>query len=268
MMYELHRLANLFPLMEGEEFDQLVADIKVNGLHEPIMLCENQILDGRDRYRACLKAGVSPKFAQFRDIPPPTISPTSYVISRNINRRHLTTQQRVAIAAELATRKVGDNQHTLFEVPPEPAQNYAPSVDQLAAAAPVMSTEQAAKAMKVSRRSVVAAKQRMRIDPAAHQKAKVGMLERKKPRTSSPKNAGSDEKSPAKQPDLVATIRNLNVAWPLSAIARAVAEMDEGQRSELRQHLPDLAQKLQQLAEMVKSAGDAPGLLTGAGANG
>jgi hypothetical protein len=46
-MYEFHRYANLFPLMEGPEFAELVEDIRANGLHEPIMLHEGKILDGR-----------------------------------------------------------------------------------------------------------------------------------------------------------------------------------------------------------------------------
>ncbi|MCD6295935.1 MAG: ParB N-terminal domain-containing protein, partial [Deltaproteobacteria bacterium] len=50
---EFHEIANMFPLMEGTEFDALVTDIKENGLLEPIWLYENKILDGRNRYRAC-----------------------------------------------------------------------------------------------------------------------------------------------------------------------------------------------------------------------
>ncbi len=52
---EFHPVANLFPLMSGKAFDELVADIKNNGLREPILIDrEGRILDGRNRYRACL----------------------------------------------------------------------------------------------------------------------------------------------------------------------------------------------------------------------
>jgi hypothetical protein len=45
-----HPLAELFPLLDGEEFDALVEDIRVHRLHEAIVLHDGKILDGRNRY--------------------------------------------------------------------------------------------------------------------------------------------------------------------------------------------------------------------------
>ena len=53
-----HPLAELFPLMEGAAFEELVADIKANGLVHPLTVCDGMLLDGRNRLRACEEAGV------------------------------------------------------------------------------------------------------------------------------------------------------------------------------------------------------------------
>jgi len=62
---ELHPLCTLFPRMQGAEFDALCADILANGLRQPIVLHDGMILDGGNRYRACLQAGVRPDFEVF-----------------------------------------------------------------------------------------------------------------------------------------------------------------------------------------------------------
>src|SRR5262245_38111107 len=103
---KFHPLADIFPLMEGAEFDALVADIKTNGLREPITLYEDMILDGRNRYRACEAAGVTPGFRVANSGPvnlarPHITDPLAYVISANIHRRHLTAEQKRELIARL-----------------------------------------------------------------------------------------------------------------------------------------------------------------------
>jgi hypothetical protein len=95
--YEWHPAANLFPLLSGEEFDALVADIRAEGLHNPITLHEGLVLDGRNRLLACEKAGVEPRFIEWD---PKGSSPTSWVISLNLQRRHMTAGQRAMVAVD------------------------------------------------------------------------------------------------------------------------------------------------------------------------
>jgi ParB-like chromosome segregation protein Spo0J len=60
--YEQHPLAEMFPLLKDAEFDDLVEDIRKHGLREPIILFEQKVIDGRNRERACIKAGVESRY--------------------------------------------------------------------------------------------------------------------------------------------------------------------------------------------------------------
>lgn len=64
-MLEFHPLTNLFPLIEGQEFEALVADVREHGVREPVVLFEGKILDGRNRYRAAQAAGVEFDIREF-----------------------------------------------------------------------------------------------------------------------------------------------------------------------------------------------------------
>jgi hypothetical protein len=99
---EFHPLANVLPLIEGVEFDQLVDSIVENGLHDPIIIFEDKILDGRNRYRACLKANVEPRTETFTGN-----DPVAFVMNRNLHRRHLTTGQRAMALKKFATLRDG-----------------------------------------------------------------------------------------------------------------------------------------------------------------
>ena len=104
---DFHALANLVPLLTGEKFQGLVENVRANGLREEMVLYEGKILDGRNRYLACIEAGVEPRFRTFGDRASDGDDPRAFVISLNIMRRHLSESQRAMIAARLANLDEG-----------------------------------------------------------------------------------------------------------------------------------------------------------------
>src|SRR5262245_54850204 len=101
-----HEATNLFPLMEGEEFEQLKADIKANGQRLPILTFKGKIIDGRNRYRACKELGINPWLQDAMVAPQSGVvrgvpSPVECVVSLNLHRRHLTPEQKREVIAAL-----------------------------------------------------------------------------------------------------------------------------------------------------------------------
>ena len=98
-----HPVADIFPLMTGQPFEDLKADIKEYGLREPIWLYENQIIDGRNRYNACQELGVPIRTREWDgqgDL-------VAFVVSLNLHRRHLDESQRGMVAAKIANMPHG-----------------------------------------------------------------------------------------------------------------------------------------------------------------
>src|SRR5260370_4226934 len=96
---EFHPLAEFFPLMTEDELAELAADIKKNGLLEPITLYQNRIIDGRNRYRPCRKAGAEITQTDTYD----GSDPAAFVASRNLHPRHMTRKQRNELHAKRRT---------------------------------------------------------------------------------------------------------------------------------------------------------------------
>lgn len=97
--YTVHPVANMFPMIDGENLKALAEDIKTHGQQEPIWMYQGQLLDGRNRVVACALAGRRPIEQQWT--PKAGESPATFVMSRNLHRRHLTASQRAALAVEL-----------------------------------------------------------------------------------------------------------------------------------------------------------------------
>lgn len=95
---QYHEVANIFPLMQGEEFEALKNDIAEHGQREPIWLAtDGRIIDGRNRHRACCELGVAPKFTTWDG----NGSLVYFVVSLNLHRRHLNSGQKAIIAVDI-----------------------------------------------------------------------------------------------------------------------------------------------------------------------
>lgn len=97
MSHKVHPAAALFPLMEGAAFAELKADIEKHGQREPVVFYRGQLLDGRNRARACGELKIQVSECELDD----EIDPIAYVLSANLHRRHLNESQRATVAAKL-----------------------------------------------------------------------------------------------------------------------------------------------------------------------
>jgi ParB-like chromosome segregation protein Spo0J len=96
-----HPYADLFPMMTADELEALAEDIKENGLRQPIVRYQGEVLDGRNRLLACQKAGVEPTFTEHEG---DEDSALLLVLSLNAQRRDLTPGQRAIVAAKVFER--------------------------------------------------------------------------------------------------------------------------------------------------------------------
>jgi ParB-like chromosome segregation protein Spo0J len=184
---EFHPIAEVWPLLHEPELQELADDVKANGLHNPIWRHrDGRILDGRNRWLACRRAGV--------DCPSNTYEGQdgaeliAFVVSLNDKRRHLTTDQRAAIAAEIANLGHGQKK---------------------ADAAAAVSQPEAARLMGVSVDSVQRAQAVRRADPELHAKVKRGEIKagraraevaRKQGKVAAPAKKAKTRASPAAPP--------------------------------------------------------------------
>ena len=96
---QFHPASDFLPLMQGQEYRELLKDIQDHGQREPLLLHpDGRILDGRNRYRVCRELGIKPKVRKWEGNGD---SPLSVVLSLNLHRRHLTSSQKAAIAIEI-----------------------------------------------------------------------------------------------------------------------------------------------------------------------
>jgi hypothetical protein len=106
--YPDHPCAKILPPLLEPEFATLLADVRDYGHREPIFIHDGHMLEGRDRYRACLEIGVQPKFDTYEGG-----DPIGFLLSRTVRRRHLNESQRACVAAKLVTMGHGGDRKSV-----------------------------------------------------------------------------------------------------------------------------------------------------------
>lgn len=100
---KVHPAASLFPLIEGQEFDDLVYSIKTLGVLQPIIVSNGYLIDGRNRLRAVQKLRLEgcnidlPTEEFKKDVR----SVSEFIFELNFTRRHLTPDQMATICADV-----------------------------------------------------------------------------------------------------------------------------------------------------------------------
>lgn len=91
----VHPLAQLIPLITQGDLNRLTDDIRENGVHEPLVMFEGKVLDGRNRLAVASVTGAP---VTLKDFGGDEEAARRFVWSANAARRHLTVPQ-LALAA-------------------------------------------------------------------------------------------------------------------------------------------------------------------------
>src|SRR6516164_1990971 len=106
--YVAHELADLLPMIDGVNFENLKADIAKNGILEPILLFEGRILDGRNRYRAAKALG-KVRAGNFKTFEGTYVEAEAYVFSTNFLRRQMTNAQKQEVIRKMIEKYPDDS---------------------------------------------------------------------------------------------------------------------------------------------------------------
>lgn len=93
----IHPAADLFPLIDDAEMDELCSDIKARGLQQPLTIWhDGALLDGRNRLLACYETCQEVTIERYDGS-----DPVGFSISANLHRRHLNAGQKAIVALKV-----------------------------------------------------------------------------------------------------------------------------------------------------------------------
>lgn len=101
---QIHPVAKKFPSLPAKEYKELKADIETNGVEVPILVSKDKavLLDGRNRWMIANELGISDKVLKDAEVfKGKDDEIPSVILSRNLFRRHLTDDKRIALLTEI-----------------------------------------------------------------------------------------------------------------------------------------------------------------------
>lgn len=128
---EFHPMLKDVPLMPLHERDALGADIEKNGQIFPCITWQGKLIDGRNRYLACLSRGIEPTVVEYGKP-----HAKDFVASVNYFRKHWTTKERSHFAALMSLESEAGNPSTKDATPlngsNDPVETETPTIPQAA----------------------------------------------------------------------------------------------------------------------------------------
>lgn len=97
---EVHPAANLFPEMGDGDLDALYESVKVHGVRVPLVFFEGKLIDGRNRLRASVMAGLDTRKLPRRSLGS-DVDPFLWAWDANCSRLDYTPAQKAAIRIKI-----------------------------------------------------------------------------------------------------------------------------------------------------------------------
>lgn len=128
VQHDIHESAELFPMMDAQEFTKLCESIDRNGQQEPIWTVDGKVIDGRNRLKACDELGIEPMMEE-RGIEESQV--VDVVLALNLDRRHLSASQRAMVASKVSRLRGSSGVGSLDEVQNCTSKTQAEAADEL-----------------------------------------------------------------------------------------------------------------------------------------
>ncbi len=168
--WEVHPAADRFQMLEGDEFDKLVRDVKANGVRVPLVFdSAGRLLDGRNRTAAAIAAGLDPDSLPCEHFEGDDLDCAFLVIRLNILRRHLTPGQRAMIGVDLLPGFEAEARDRMLAGKADPVQDPVQGTAD-------KSSDKAAAAVGVSRETIRLAKKIRSEDPELARRVESGEI--------------------------------------------------------------------------------------------